>query len=88
MDSYNFLFFESTAPANHKARHVYHCFDYLRQALMCAGDTSLEGSDPYHEPGETAGYGTTHVCKDYSQIVEGAKRSWAEYEDLAFGAPK
>jgi hypothetical protein len=25
------------------AHHSAHCFDYIRQALMCAGDTTLEG---------------------------------------------
>ena len=24
--------------------HLEHCFDYLRQAIMCAGDMSLEGA--------------------------------------------
>lgn len=24
-------------------RHVGHCFDYIRQGIMCAGDMSLEG---------------------------------------------
>ncbi|KAG4435258.1 hypothetical protein IFR05_009254 [Cadophora sp. M221] len=88
LESYTNMYFDSIVPENKRSKHVYHCFDYLRQILMCSGDTSLEGQDPFHEPGETAGYGTTHMCKDYSQIVEGAKRSWAEYEELAFRKSK
>jgi len=26
-------------------RHAEHCFAYLRQGIMCAGDTALEGPD-------------------------------------------
>jgi len=53
------------------ANHVDHCFDYLRMALMCAGDTSLE----WVLEGEvgTDGSGAVHMCRDY-----GALRTWAE----------
>ncbi|KIX97042.1 uncharacterized protein Z520_07156 [Fonsecaea multimorphosa CBS 102226] len=46
--------------------HLAHCFDYLRQGLMCSVDTSLEGNST--EYGE--GWGSVHVCKDYSKIVD------------------
>ncbi|KAL0253422.1 hypothetical protein SLS55_010401 [Diplodia seriata] len=68
--------------------HTMHCFDYLRQSIMCCGDTTLEGADPYTiargqdnlETG-TSGIGSTHMCKDYGAIwsyakVKGAAR-WA-----------
>lgn len=45
--------------------HLAHCFDYLRQGLMCSVDTSLEGNST--EYGE--GWGSVHVCKDYSNVV-------------------
>ncbi|ETI29099.1 hypothetical protein G647_01552 [Cladophialophora carrionii CBS 160.54] len=46
--------------------HLAHCFDYLRQGLMCSIDTSIEGNST--EYGE--GWGSVHVCKDYSKIVK------------------
>jgi hypothetical protein len=24
--------------------HINHCFEYIRQAIMCAGDVALEGA--------------------------------------------
>lgn len=28
---------------DHDILHVGHCFDYIRQGIMCAGDMSIEG---------------------------------------------
>lgn len=46
--------------------HVEHCYDYLRQAILCLGDTTLEG--PAHrEDGMTSntdGMGIKHQCRD------------------------
>jgi len=50
--------------------HLAHCFDYLRQGLMCSVDTSLEGNSTQY--GE--GWGSVHVCKDYSKIL-----GWIEH---------
>ena len=47
-----------------------HCFDYLRQALMCAADTALEQLQS-GEGGLIAGvdgWGTTHRCRDYQKV--------------------
>jgi hypothetical protein len=61
--------------------HDMHCFDYLRQNIMCCGDTALEGTqtsfpDP-NIPGSD-GWDSIHVCKDYDQIREffDAHRAW------------
>ena len=55
--------------------HIDHCFDYLRQSLMCCGDTALEGGATVF-PGEvigTDGWGAQHICKNYDDIFK-----WAE----------
>ncbi|OAA52901.1 hypothetical protein ISF_09179 [Cordyceps fumosorosea ARSEF 2679] len=57
--------------AGHGAAHMRHCFDYLRQGLMCASDTSLEPVDP--DLGGVTGWGSERVCRDYRQVV-----AWAE----------
>ncbi|KAM3554664.1 hypothetical protein ARSEF4850_006358 [Beauveria asiatica] len=54
-------------------RHVDHCFRYLRQSLLCCGDTALEGQDPNTDKPATNGVGAVHMCKDFEAI-----RSWAE----------
>lgn len=47
--------------------HVEHCFDYLRQSLMCYGDLTLEW--PRTEPDGTReavdGWGIEHQCRNW-----------------------
>ena len=51
--------------------HLRHCFDYLRQALLCAADSTLE---PWSENlGGVTGWGVERVCRDY-----GGLRVWVE----------
>ena len=52
-----------------------HCFDYLRQALMCAADMTLEPLRPTPKgkmPGVN-GWGVQHTCRDWEKV-----RSWTE----------
>lgn len=51
--------------------HVRHCFDYIRQALMCAADTNMEVVD--HETHLTNGWGQPKQCRDYKHVL-----AWAE----------
>lgn len=53
--------------------HIAHCFDYLRQGILCAGDTTLEGNVSANYPGVEIPWGTTHRCRDWSAL-----RSWAD----------
>ncbi|OCL05575.1 hypothetical protein AOQ84DRAFT_278749, partial [Glonium stellatum] len=61
--------------------HVYHCIDYLRQALICSADPTLDRATPV--PGHphivsALGWGTTHSCRDYGSLfawAEGHRRS-------------
>jgi hypothetical protein len=52
-------------------KHMEHCFDYLRQALACGADSTLEKRDP--SISGTRGWGTTHQCRDYQALSK-----WAE----------
>ena len=45
--------------------HIGHCFDYLRQAIQCAGDMTLEPAMPGDE-GAVDGWGVLHQCRDWS----------------------
>jgi hypothetical protein len=49
------------------AHHSAHCFNYLRQGIMCTADTTLEGKTD-DGPGE----GSEHVCTDYDALLEWA----------------
>jgi hypothetical protein len=66
--------------------HINHCFEYIRQAIMCAGDVALEGaatSFPLDEQGEdrggSDGWDAKHVCKDYGQVYEYLERETVRY---------
>ncbi|KAI0021949.1 hypothetical protein F4780DRAFT_778221 [Xylariomycetidae sp. FL0641] len=54
------------------AHHSAHCFDYIRQSIMCAGDTNLEGDT---ETGP--GWGSDHTCVDYEAMLD-----WANEHSL------
>ncbi|RYP59323.1 hypothetical protein DL769_008587 [Monosporascus sp. CRB-8-3] len=57
------------------AHHSAHCFDYLRQSIMCAADTNLEG-----ETDAGPGWGSEHECTDYDVLL-----SWAnEHSAMAW----
>jgi len=60
------------AANSHKdPHHIRHCFDYLRQALMCAADTNLEVID--WKIGGSTGWGFERQCRNYDEVV-----AWAE----------
>jgi hypothetical protein len=50
-------------------KHAEHCFAYLRQAIMCAGNTTLEGTGSGEE-GDTAGLGS---CASVSDVGWGGR---------------
>lgn len=51
----------------HQEDHVYHCFDYIRQALMCAGDMTVEWprTEPDGRRFAVDGWGIEHECKSW-----------------------
>ncbi|KAI1386062.1 uncharacterized protein F4822DRAFT_408842 [Hypoxylon trugodes] len=51
------------------AHHSAHCFDYLRQSIMCAGDTNLES-----ETEAGPGWGSKHECVDYDVMLDWANK--------------
>ena len=59
--------------------HIHHCFDYLRQALMCAADTNLEVLD--RETRLTDGWGSERKCRDYQGVSRWAEE-WRDSEDV------
>ncbi|RAQ69252.1 hypothetical protein AFCA_008559 [Aspergillus flavus] len=61
----------------HSHDHVDHCFQYLRQSLLCCGDTALEGQDPRTDNPGTDGTGAVHICKDFEGIL-----AWADSRRL------
>ncbi|SMR50990.1 unnamed protein product [Zymoseptoria tritici ST99CH_1E4] len=60
-----------------RPEHLSHCWDYLRQTIMCAGDTTLEWLGPPPRDVGSTGWGYQHQCKDYAAIY-----GWAEKNRL------
>ncbi|PKK42869.1 hypothetical protein CI102_11916, partial [Trichoderma harzianum] len=50
--------------------HVEHCFDYLRQSIMCAADMTIEKArvDPDGHRRAVDGWETTHQCRDWGKV--------------------
>ncbi|MCJ1259228.1 hypothetical protein MMC24_007064 [Lignoscripta atroalba] len=57
--------------------HLNHCFDYLRQAIMCNGDTAMDKYAFTMDNGKLIhgvnGWGTTHQCRDFNAIYDFAE---------------
>ncbi|KAI2466003.1 hypothetical protein F4781DRAFT_407182 [Annulohypoxylon bovei var. microspora] len=52
--------------------HLNHCFDYLRQGIMCCGDVALEGEQTSFPEGfdGSDGWDAKHVCKNYEEVLD------------------
>ena len=52
---------------DHPDEHIAHCFDYLRQGLMCNADLTFEWPREEKDGARFAvdGWGVTHTCKDW-----------------------
>lgn len=53
--------------------HLDHCLDYIRESLMCSGDTTLEWPSELHQEGDRItgsvdGTGVPHTCRDWEAI--------------------
>lgn len=57
--------------------HVSHCFDYLRQGLMCNGDLTLEWprTEPDGRRFAVDGWGVEHQCRSWESIVSFMKEN-------------
>ncbi|GAD93056.1 hypothetical protein AOR_1_1484164 [Paecilomyces variotii No. 5] len=54
-----------------RAPHVGHCFDYLRQSLMCAADANLEPAT--QKINNNPDWGFDRQCRSYEEV-----KNWAE----------
>ncbi|PVH93663.1 hypothetical protein DM02DRAFT_676706 [Periconia macrospinosa] len=62
--------------------HMIHCFDYMRQAILCSADMALEGLEttfPDHNGGSD-GWDSKHVCRD-PKVVRERLESVRAYDD-------
>ncbi|MCJ1358910.1 MAG: hypothetical protein MMC33_008910 [Icmadophila ericetorum] len=49
--------------------HVYHCYDYLRQSILCQADLTLEWAS-YVNTSHIDGYGPPHQCRNWDDVYK------------------
>ncbi|KAH7884129.1 hypothetical protein F5I97DRAFT_1898746 [Phlebopus sp. FC_14] len=62
--------------------HLHHCFNYLRQTLLCQAADSLELGDFMERDYEYERVGDTLVCRDWEPVysaLEENYRNWLEW---------
>ncbi|PYI04755.1 hypothetical protein BO78DRAFT_347040 [Aspergillus sclerotiicarbonarius CBS 121057] len=55
--------------------HVRHCFDYLRQSLMCSADTNLEPVTK--DLKGVTGWGFSRTCRNLDSVKSWAEENWS-----------
>lgn len=70
--------FQTTRHSHDLSTHLDHCFDYLRQLLMCDLELTYEAArvDMDGERRAADGWGTVHQCKDWSAINSWMLKNW------------
>ncbi|KAF7856953.1 hypothetical protein EAF04_009713 [Stromatinia cepivora] len=53
--------------------HLDHCIEYLRQAVMCHGDLTLEGPNVTTYPQRVNGDGSEHRCRDWGKLIQAVR---------------
>jgi hypothetical protein len=64
--------------SEHIAGHTEHCFDYLKQAIICHGDTTLEKAHLHNETKYGSiklGWGDVHQCRNHETIINFAAQN-------------
>lgn len=74
-------------PSQDQLGHANHCYNYIRQGLLCRSDVTLEPTEQVvlgEMVGAVAsGSGVAHICRDWTKIrqyMEGNFRSNADYK--------
>lgn len=73
-DVFNVDFTSGTEKANAHLEHLEHCYDQLRQSLMCHADIATIYFEWIPEKEAITGNpATTHTCKNYDKVIEWAR---------------
>lgn len=62
---------ESSPAAQWEKNHAAHCFNYMRQSVICSADDTLEGPDEHPEAGQSRlrGWGVSHRCRSWDGLL-------------------
>lgn len=59
-------------------RHVHHCFNYLRQSVLCEADSTIEPGVP--SLGKVVKIGVGRTCRDWTQVYDAVAKEAHEPE--------
>ena len=63
--------------------HLHHCFNYLRQTLLCQAADTLELGDFMERNFENDRVGDTMVCRDWEQVYTGLDENYQNWTEWA-----
>lgn len=66
--------------------HVHHCFNYVRQMVLCAANTRLNPINHVLPDGKLAsdGIGLTYECRDWDAVYEAFDANYALNRTMSF----
>ncbi|PQE27157.1 Tat pathway signal sequence protein [Rutstroemia sp. NJR-2017a WRK4] len=73
----HYIALKNSSEIDWELHHDFHCFDALRQNIMCAADDNLLHATGHRD----AGYGQVVQCKDWDALREWATERPACYHD-------
>jgi hypothetical protein len=59
--------------------HYHHCFNYLRQWMLCSADVTLEPGDFTLKNFTEERIGATHTCQDWKPVYNMVDEKWGEW---------
>ena len=59
--------------------HVNHCTDYVRSAIMCHGDLTLEHAEQNITSPRAPGWGTAHKCRDWDVLASAIRERGLDF---------
>ncbi|KAI9461092.1 hypothetical protein HD554DRAFT_2176371 [Boletus coccyginus] len=63
--------------------HLHHCFNYLRQTLLCQAADTLELGDFMERDFENERVGDTLVCRDWQQVYTALDENYQNWTEWA-----
>lgn len=74
---------------DHPDDHIFHCFDYIRQGLMCNADMTVESPKEEDDGSHFAvnGWGIAHQCKSWVSdrlLLEVPIKLYGKYESANY----
>ncbi|KDR77495.1 hypothetical protein GALMADRAFT_39415, partial [Galerina marginata CBS 339.88] len=63
-----------------KLAHDNHCFQFLRQSILCKADDSLITSRSNNQSLSQSGFGATHRCRNWAQLRQFVLENEAAWE--------